>query len=64
VVHSEIEAAAQGDYECAISLVDIPSSLADHADIALRGTEPPPFDAGLRVARGSRSMTPPARAAE
>jgi hypothetical protein len=65
VVHSKIEAAAQGgDRRCAIVPVDVPGPLADHADLALRG----PKRRLLTLVRvpwvALRSMTPPACAAE
>ena len=53
VVHSEIEAAAQGgDCRCLIVPVDVPGPLADHADLALQGTETAPSDACPRPVGG------------
>ncbi len=44
VVHAEIEAAAQRrDGGAAVGVLDVPGALADHRDVALRGSEPAVF---------------------
>ncbi|MDB5581427.1 MAG: hypothetical protein JWR80_6603 [Bradyrhizobium sp.] len=54
MIHAEINASSQaGDCGGGVAFLDVPSSLADDADLTLKGTEPPLFDACPCTAPGT-----------
>ena len=53
VIHSEINASSHGgDRGGGVAFLDVPSPLADNADLALQRTEPQRLDVGSRTAPG------------